>query len=249
MGDIQSVHYRTTEATAPVAISSCNLRHNMCLSGLWHIGISLFDDLTAVLFEHLHNIFLFRRTVQLHVNYHWVLHLLVTLTHRFLYLGNSLGYLVGSIVGGRWSDYIFVRSAAKYGGKLEAEGRFGLNAWVGAIMYPLGFLVYGWTVDKGLFVVIPEIGTFFFGFGMMIIFATVTTYLIDAVPGRSSSAVAMNNLIRNAVACIGAIIAKPLIEVLGNGILFSILAGISLASSASIWAIMKVPFLLELADL
>lgn len=107
-------------------------------------------------------------------------------------------------------------------------------------MYPLGILVYGWTVEKGLFVIIPEVGTFFFGLGMMIVFTTVTTYLIDAVPGRSSSAVAMNTLIRNVLACTGAIIGQPLIEALGNGILFSILAGISLASSGCIWAIIKV---------
>jgi MFS family permease len=155
-------------------------------------------------------------------------------------LGNSLGYLVGSLVGGRWTDYIFIRSASKHNGVLEAEGRFGLNAWVGGILYPLGLLMYGWTVEKGIFVFVPEIGTFLFGFGMMIIFATVTTYLVDAVPGRSSSAVAMNNLIRNVLACIGSIIGKPLIEVLGNGVLFSILAGVCLMSLACIWAITKV---------
>ena len=149
---------------------------------------------------------------------------------------------MGSLIGGRWTDYIFIRSAAKNGGELEAEGRFGMNAWVGAIMYPLGILVYGWTIEKGLFVLVPEIGTFFFGIGMMIVFTTVTTYLVDAVPGRSSSAVAMNNLIRNILACVGTIIGKPLIEALGNGVLFSILAGVSLASSACIWAIMKVCF-------
>jgi len=147
---------------------------------------------------------------------------------------------VGALIGGRWSDFIFVRSAAKHGGELEAEDRFGVNTWTGAIMYPLGLLIYGWAVEKGLFIIIPEIGTFFFGFGMMIVFATVTTYLVDAVPGRSSSAVAMNNLIRNTVAAIGTVIGKPLIEALGNGMLFSILAGICLASSACIWAIMKV---------
>jgi len=107
-------------------------------------------------------------------------------------------------------------------------------------MYPLGILMYGWTIDKGLFVVIPEIGTFFFGVGMMITFATTTTYLIDAVPGRSSSAVAMNNLIRNILAAVGAIIGKPMIEALGNGVLFNILAAVGLASSAFIWAIIKV---------
>ena len=155
-------------------------------------------------------------------------------------MGNSVGYIIGALAGGRWSDYVFVRNAVNNGGQLEPEGRFGINTWVGAIMYPLGILIYGWTIDKGLFVIIPEIGTFFFGLGMMINFATTTTYLIDAVPGRSSSAVAMNTLIRNIFAALGAIIGKPLIETLGNGVLFSVLAAVGLASSTFIWAIIQV---------
>lgn len=101
--------------------------------------------------------------------------------------------------------------------------------------------MYGWTIEKGIFVVVPEVGTFFFGLGMMIVFATVTTYLVDVVPGRSSSAVAMNNLIRSILSCTGTIIGKPLIEALGNGILFSILCGVCLSSSVCIWAIINVP--------
>jgi MFS family permease len=173
---------------------------------------------------------------------------MIVFTCSLLYLGNSLGYLVGSLIGGRWSDYIFVHSAAKHGGVLEAEGRFGLSTWVGAIMYPLGGLIYGWTVEKGVFVVVPEVGTFFFGFGMMLVFATVTTYLIDAVPGRSSSAVAMNNLLRNILSCVGAIVSKPLIAALGNGVLFSIFTGLCLASSVCIWAITKVFISLNLLN-
>jgi hypothetical protein len=147
---------------------------------------------------------------------------------------------VGAVVGGRWSDYIFIHSAAKHGGVLEAEGRFGISTWLGAVMYPLGLLLYGWTLQYGEFVVIPEIGTFFFGLGMMIVFATVTTYLVDAVPGRSSSAVALNNFVRSLFACVGTIIGKPLVAALGNGVLFSILTGVGLVSSACIWCITKV---------
>ena len=51
---------------------------------------------------------------------------------------------------------------------------------------------------------------------------------------------AMNNLIRNAWACIGAVLGKPLIEVLGNGVWFTILGGVCWASVVFIWAIIKV---------
>jgi hypothetical protein len=87
---------------------------------------------------------------------------------------------------------------------------------------------------KGVFVVVPEIGTFMLGLGIMFCFSTATTYLIDTVPGRSSSTVALNNLVRSILSCIATIVAKPPIDALGNGILFSLVAGIALASCACI---------------
>lgn len=198
------------------------------------------NHLTSVLPKHLDHILLCRPSVQFLLYHRWVPLLKSQLMTRLLYLGNSLGYLVGSIVGGRWSDYIFIRSTTKYGGEPEPEGRFGLSTWVAVLLCSLGVVVYGWTIDKGFFVIVPEIGTFLFGLGLMLGFSTVTTYFIDAVPGRSSSAVAVNTLIRNTLACVGTILGKPLIEALGNGLCFSVLGGVCAASGIFIWAIIKV---------
>ncbi len=110
-----------------------------------------------------------------------------------LYLGNSLGYILGSVIGGRWSDHVMKVAALSNGGQMIPEKRIGVNAWAGSVFAPLGLLWWGWTIDRHLFWFVPLIGTFFFGMGTMFIFSTITTYLVDALPGRSSSAMALNN--------------------------------------------------------
>lgn len=167
-----------------------------------------------------------------------------------LYLGNSIGYIIGSILGGKWCDHVLIQAtatAATLAGKADAaresggttpstksyvpEKRIGINAWTGAALAPAGILLYGWTIEYGIIWIVPLIGTFFFGLGTMFIYSAVTTYLIDALPGRSSSAMALNNFIRNVLACGGSVAAVPLIDALGYGVLFSIITGV-LAGSA-----------------
>lgn len=90
-----------------------------------------------------------------------------TLVIGFLYLPNSLGYLLASIFGGKWIDKIMHREAAKAGrydekGRLVylPEDRMRENAWLGAILYPAGLIWYGWTVDKGIHWLAPVIPLF-----------------------------------------------------------------------------------------
>lgn len=73
--------------------------------------------------------------------------------------------------------------------------------------------------------------------------AIVVQYLLigltEFVPGKSSSAVAVQNFIRNICACIGGVITAPLLHSLGEGVLFSIFGGIGLASMIIIWIMKK----------
>ncbi|KAF8453730.1 major facilitator superfamily domain-containing protein [Kalaharituber pfeilii] len=162
-----------------------------------------------------------------------------------LYISPSVGYFTGSIVGGRWTDRVMVRQAkrrqakGKGDGKLIPEDRMGENAALGGLLFPIGLLWYGWTVTRVEQWIVPVLATFFFGFGGMIVFGMCTTMLTEFVPGKSSSAVAVQNLIRNMLACIGAIITAPLLDALGEGILFSILAGLGFLSMSIIWLMRK----------
>lgn len=83
------------------------------------------------------------------------------------------------------------------------------------------------------------IANFFYGVGSMLIFAMATTMLTEFMPGRSSSGVALNNLMRNVFSCVGAIVGAPLIAAIGNGWLFTILGLWALSSSTVIWAMRR----------
>jgi MFS family permease len=164
-----------------------------------------------------------------------------------LYIPGSVGYLIASIVGGRWTDFIMHREARAAGrydasGKLifRPEDRMRENAWLAAVIFPGALIWYGWTADKGVIWVAPMIANFFFGLGSMIIFGVATTMLTEFLPKRSSSGVAVNNFIRNIFSCVGGIVAQPLITAIGDGWLFTGLGVICWISAFSVvWAMRK----------
>ncbi len=85
-----------------------------------------------------------------------------TLIVGLLYIPNSIGYILSSVLGGRWMDHIMKREAVK-ARRISAEGRLVYlpedrmreNAWVGAVIYPAALIWYGWTAEKGVLWVAP----------------------------------------------------------------------------------------------
>lgn len=166
-----------------------------------------------------------------------------------LYIPNSVGYLIASVAGGSWNDKIMRHAAQKRQEKqglpkdapLEflPEDRMGLNAWIAGALFPLALLWYGWMVDEGVFWFVPMMATFSFGIGSMLVFSVATTMLTEFVPGRSASAVAVNNFFRNIIACVGGVVAEPLIQAIGNGWLFTIICILGLMSASVVWVMRK----------
>ena len=78
------------------------------------------------------------------------------------YIPNSIGYVLASLVGGKWTDSIMAREARKAkrydeNGRLvyRPEDRMRENAWMAAFIYPAALIWYGWTAEKGVFWVVP----------------------------------------------------------------------------------------------
>ena len=85
-----------------------------------------------------------------------------TIIVGLLYIPNSLGYVLASLLGGRWMDAIMKREAVKAerfdrDGRLvfHPEDRMRENAWLGAILYPVALMWYGWTAEKGVYWIVP----------------------------------------------------------------------------------------------
>lgn len=88
-----------------------------------------------------------------------------TLIIGLCYIPSALGYMVGAILGGRWTDYIMKR-AARQAGRFDEEGKLILrpedriseNALVAGILYPTAMLWWGWTAQKHVFWIVPVSG-------------------------------------------------------------------------------------------
>jgi len=62
----------------------------------------------------------------------------------------------------------------------------------------------------------------------MIVFNSVSTYLVDAFPGRSASAIAVNNLMRSIAAAIFTFASAPFENAVGIGWVYTITIFISI---------------------
>ncbi|KAK9375951.1 major facilitator superfamily domain-containing protein [Lipomyces chichibuensis] len=140
-----------------------------------------------------------------------------------LYVPNGLGYVLGSLVGGRWSDRILKRAIKNNNGKMVPEARLAENMLTAGIVVCGGMIFFGWTAWKHLFWFVPIIGTFFFGFGSLIIFTTTLTFLVDSMPQRRSAAVSINTFIRCMFAAVASFVTVPLNNAIKTGWLFTIL--------------------------
>ncbi|KAF7167695.1 hypothetical protein CNMCM5623_000942 [Aspergillus felis] len=157
------------------------------------------------------------------------------------YIPAGLGLLFGAIIGGRWQDYIMKRTAREEG-RFDDDGnlilhpvdRLGENCLLAGILFPGALLWWGWTADKHVFWLVPLIGNFFYGFAGMILTNVTMTMLTEFTPKRATMGVAVNNLMRNSLSCVSAVIAQPLFDALGTGwsftaaCLFCLLSGIPL---------------------
>lgn len=151
-----------------------------------------------------------------------------------MYIPNSLTYVAASIIGGKWNDHLLRTYAKSHNGELVPESRISWNIVTAIILFPPACLIFGWTLKYGEFWLVPLIGTAIFGFASMLVIGATVTYLVDTLPGKGATGVALNNLIRQILAAIATFIAEPLLRAIGPGVLFSILMGIMTVSSVSL---------------
>ncbi|GAA5962196.1 hypothetical protein JCM8115_006625 [Rhodotorula mucilaginosa] len=143
------------------------------------------------------------------------------ITVGLVLLSFGTGNVLGSVGGGRYSDYILRRMKERNGGKGEPEMR--IKSTYGAMVFlPPLFVAYAWTVQKQVSIAGPVVVLFFLGTAIMVIYSSTLAFIVDANPGRSSSAVACNSLFRGVLACAASQAAEPILDkVGGNGAFYT----------------------------
>ncbi|KAH6634906.1 major facilitator superfamily domain-containing protein [Chaetomium sp. MPI-SDFR-AT-0129] len=141
-----------------------------------------------------------------------------------VFLPGGAGTLLGLAYTARFSDRNIkkVKKGQLQDGQqarmITPEDRLPLIITVpGALAFPLGLFVYGWTAEYGVHWAVPLLGTAITGFGSILVFVGVQTYLIDAFEGHAASAVGANAVLRGLAGALLPLGGLGLYESLGWG--------------------------------
>jgi len=166
------------------------------------------------------------RTLSLHYDYD-------AMTTGLVLLAFGIGSILGSILGGRWSDKTLGRLKAANGGVSYPEMRLEstkLAMW----LFPPSVIGYAWVCQQHVHVSAICVMLFLSGFFSIWIYASTLAYIVDANVGRSSSAVATNSSFRGVFAFVAAEIAIPLQDAVGDGGLYTLWGGLMLLAELMI---------------
>ncbi|KAG1876793.1 MFS general substrate transporter [Suillus tomentosus] len=143
----------------------------------------------------------------------------------FVLLCLGIGSIAGSVIGGHWSDRVLARKKAANGGKWSAEMRLE-SSKLAMLWLPPSVVGYAWVCEKHVNVAVICIMLVLIGFTSIWMYSSTLAYLVDANPGRSSTAVATNSSCRGFLAFLSVMTAVPLQDALGDGGLYTAWAGI-----------------------
>ncbi|KAL8393158.1 hypothetical protein RB595_003090 [Gaeumannomyces hyphopodioides] len=148
-----------------------------------------------------------------------------------------LGLLVG-MVAGVFTDPYWQRARARLVAALEretgvegaSEPEFHLPCvMAGGVLTPVGLFLFGWTTFPWVHWIVPLIGSVVFGTGYMLAFKGIFTYLVDAYPTYSASAIAANVFVRCAFAAAFPLFGIQMYNALGYQWATSLLAFLTVA--------------------
>lgn len=150
-------------------------------------------------------------------------HMTSPLTSGLFYIAPAAGFLLGTVVGGRLSDYTVRSWIIKRGGVRLPQDRLNSGLpWLFLVIPPAS-LVYGWGMKLGNLSIhpgglaFPIVFVFIISFGQLAAFACLNTYCAEALPKKRREVIAGKYAVQyvfGACACAG---AGPLIKAIGVG--------------------------------
>jgi len=143
------------------------------------------------------------------------------------YLAFGVGLTGASQVNARLLDYIYRKLKERNGGIGKPEFRLP-PMFPGTIVLPIGLFLAGWTANKNIHWIVPDIGIAFVGAGVILNFQVIQTYVIDAFTLHAASALASVTFLRSLCGFGFPLFAPAMYSALGYGKGNSILAVIGI---------------------
>jgi hypothetical protein len=152
-----------------------------------------------------------------------------------VFLAGGAGTLMGLFYVGNLSDKT-LKARAAMGKTITPEDRLPfIIAIPGSLTFPIGLIIYGWTAQAHVHWIVPQIGTAITGFGSILIFIGVQTYLVDAFVDYAASVIGANAVLRGIAGAFIPLGGLDLYNSLGLGWGNSLLAFIALAFAPLPW--------------
>jgi hypothetical protein len=164
-------------------------------------------------------------------------HLTTPMQSGLFYLAPGCGYLVGTLIGGRYADHMVKRWIVKRGGVRVPEDRMRSALPSMGIVIPACVIVYGWGVEKDAGGIPLAVVTLFVqGVAQLFCFPSLNTYCLDVMQGRGAEVIAGNYFVRYLFACAATACVLPAVEAIGVGWFSTITAVFLVLSTAAIQA-------------
>ncbi|KAH7035401.1 major facilitator superfamily domain-containing protein [Microdochium trichocladiopsis] len=144
------------------------------------------------------------------------------------YISLGVGFWAGAQTCARLQDRIYAAMKRRNGGVGEPEFRVLMMA-PGAVLTPIGLLIYGWTAEYKTHWIGPNIGAFVFGLGSIIGFNCVQTFLVDVYTRYAASAVGATTVLRGLAGFAFPLFVPKMYARLGLGFSNTVLAACAVA--------------------
>ena len=152
-----------------------------------------------------------------------------------VFLAGGIGTLSGLFYVGSFSDRTLKKRVAA-GKTITPEDRLPPIITIpGSLTFPIGLFVYGWIAEEHAHRINPQIGTAITGFGSIVIFIGIQTYLVDAFVEYAASVIGVNAVLRGTAGALIPLGGLNTYNALGWGWGNSLLGFIALAFAPMPW--------------
>ncbi|KAI9168013.1 putative mfs protein [Paramyrothecium foliicola] len=140
------------------------------------------------------------------------------LVSGLFYIAPGLGFMIGTVVGGKFSDITVIKWIEIRGGVRLPQDRLNSGLIAFFFVIPVASLIYGWGLEYevgGL--ALPIISAFFCGVGVMLAFTSLNTYCAEVMPRKRAQVIASKYLFQYSLSAVGSGVMVPLIDAIGIG--------------------------------
>ncbi|KAJ9150193.1 MFS general substrate transporter [Pleurostoma richardsiae] len=133
------------------------------------------------------------------------------------FVGVAIGVCLATLAAGVDNKrYVRLCAAAEAEGcAVEPEARLG-TAMAGSIVLPIGLFLFAWTTYPSVHWIVPIIGAMFFSCGLVMVFISLMSYLVDSYVVYAASVLAANSVLRSLFGTAFPLFTTQMYENLGN---------------------------------